>query len=104
MEMGCAAVMANTAIATANDIRAMARAFSQAVIAGRSAYLAGLGRVKGIAEASSPLTGLSKALKSSRLLLSLLIAFKTSSLEKLSKSLSCHSFKIPSIMLWSMIS
>lgn len=57
MEMGCAAVMANTAIATANDIRAMARAFSGAVIAGRSAYLAGLGRVKSIADASSPLTG-----------------------------------------------
>lgn len=58
MEMGCAAVMANTAIATAGDVAAMARAFGQAVEAGRAAYLAGLGRVldRG-ASASSPLTG-----------------------------------------------
>ena len=58
MEMGAAAVMANTAIATAADVALMARAFSQAIVAGRNAYLAGLGRVldfKG--EASSPLTG-----------------------------------------------
>lgn len=58
MEMGAAAVMANTAIATAGDIPAMAEAFRKAIEAGRNAYLAGLGRVreKG-AEASSPLTG-----------------------------------------------
>ena len=58
MEMGCAAVMANTAIATAGDIPMMAEAFKNATIAGRKAYLAGLGRVleKG-ASASSPLTG-----------------------------------------------
>ena len=58
MEMGAAAVMANTAIATAGDVPAMARAFGLAVRAGREAYLAGLGRVieKGAA-ASSPLTG-----------------------------------------------
>lgn len=58
MEMGAAAVMANTAIATAGDIPAMAEAFRKAIEAGRGAYLAGLGRVreKG-AEASSPLTG-----------------------------------------------
>ena len=58
MEMGVAAVMANTAIATAGDIPAMARAFKQAIEAGRAAYLAGLGRVlaKG-GSASSPLTG-----------------------------------------------
>ena len=58
MEMGCAAVMANTAIATAGDIPMMAEAFKNAIIAGRKAYLAGLGRVleKG-ASASSPLTG-----------------------------------------------
>ncbi|MBR3771110.1 MAG: thiazole synthase [Clostridium sp.] len=58
MEMGAAAVMANTAIATAGDIPAMAAAFKQAIEAGRGAYLAGLGRVlnKG-ASASSPLTG-----------------------------------------------
>lgn len=58
MEMGVAAVMANTAIATAGDIPTMAGAFKQAIEAGREAYLAGLGRVldKGAA-ASSPLTG-----------------------------------------------
>lgn len=58
MEMGVDAIMANTAIATAGDIPAMARAFKNAIAAGREAYLAGLGRVveKG-GEASSPLTG-----------------------------------------------
>ena len=58
MEMGAAAVMANTAIATSGDIPAMAEAFSKAIEAGRTAYLAGMGRVltKG-ADASSPLTG-----------------------------------------------
>lgn len=58
MEMGTAAVMANTAIATAGDIPAMAGAFKKAIEAGRAAYLSGLGRVidKG-ASASSPLIG-----------------------------------------------
>lgn len=58
MEMGAAAVMANTAIATAGNIPAMADAFKKAIEAGRTAYLSGLGRVldKG-ATASSPLTG-----------------------------------------------
>ncbi|MBE7720157.1 MAG: thiazole synthase [Lacrimispora celerecrescens] len=58
MEMGAAAVMANTGIATAGDIRLMAEAFKNAVEAGRKAYLAGMGRVmeKG-ASPSSPLTG-----------------------------------------------
>jgi len=58
MEMGAAAVMANTAVATAGDVPAMAEAFKNAIIAGRQAYLSGLGRVldKGAA-ASSPLTG-----------------------------------------------
>ena len=58
MEMGAAAIMANTAIATAGDVPAMALAFRKAVEAGRAAYLSGLGRVmeKG-ASASSPLTG-----------------------------------------------
>ena len=58
MEMGAAAIMANTAIATAGDIVQMAEAFKLAVKAGRQAYLSGLGRVmeKG-ASASSPLTG-----------------------------------------------
>ena len=55
---GAAAVMANTAIATAGDVPAMAGAFKDAIEAGRSAYLAGLGRVleRGAA-ASDPLTG-----------------------------------------------
>ena len=58
MELGAAAVMANTAIATAGDIPAMAEAFKKAIEAGRSAYLAGMGRVlDGRASASSPLTG-----------------------------------------------
>jgi thiazole synthase len=55
MEMGAAACLVNTAIATARDPVKMGAAFGQAVRAGRSAYLAGLGRVleRG-AEASSP--------------------------------------------------
>ena len=58
MEMGAAAVMCNTAIATAGDIPMMAEAFKKAIEAGRRAYLAGLGRVlAGGASASSPLTG-----------------------------------------------
>jgi len=58
MEMGAAAIMANTAIATAGDISAMAGAFKKAIEAGRAAYLSGLGRVleRGAA-ASDPLTG-----------------------------------------------
>ncbi|QGF24581.1 thiazole synthase [Raineyella fluvialis] len=57
MEMGATAIMANTAIATASDIPAMARAFRLAIEAGREGYLAGPGRVleRG-GEASSPLT------------------------------------------------
>ena len=58
MEMGVAAVMANTAIATAGDVPAMAAAFRQAIEAGRTAYLSGPGRVLHTgAAASSPLTG-----------------------------------------------
>ena len=58
MEMGAAAIMANTAIATAGDLVGMAAAFKEAITAGRRAYLAGTGRVlaKG-GVASSPLTG-----------------------------------------------
>ncbi|SEJ62080.1 thiazole-phosphate synthase [Propionispira arboris] len=58
MEMGAAGVLVNTAIATATDPATMAHAFNLAVQAGRSAYLAGLGRVMPSgAAASSPLTG-----------------------------------------------
>ena len=58
MEMGAAAIMANTALATAGDLPLMAAAFRQAIEAGRKAYLSGLGRVlvRGAA-ASAPLTG-----------------------------------------------
>lgn len=58
MEMGAAAIMANTAIATANDIPSMAYAFKLAIESGRKAYLAGTGRVlEHGAVASDPLTG-----------------------------------------------
>ena len=57
MEMGAAACLVNTAIASASDPVAMARAFGQAVKAGREAYLAGLGATSAYGIASSPLTG-----------------------------------------------
>ncbi len=58
MEMGAAAIMANTALATAGNLPLMASAFKCAIEAGRKAYLSGLGRVltRG-ASASDPLTG-----------------------------------------------
>ena len=58
MEMGAAAIMANTALATAGNLPMMASAFKSAIEAGRKAYLAGLGRVlaRG-ASSSDPLTG-----------------------------------------------
>jgi thiazole synthase len=56
MEMGATAVMVNTAVATAENPPAMARAFKNAVLAGRTAYLAGLAP-QSQAAASSPLTG-----------------------------------------------
>lgn len=56
MEMGAAAIMANTGIASASDITLMAKAFKLGIEAGRCAYLARPGRVldKG-ADSSSPL-------------------------------------------------
>lgn len=57
MEMGAEACLLNTAIASAKDPVLMAEAFGKAVIAGRQAYLAGLGATKSLAAASSPLTG-----------------------------------------------
>lgn len=57
MEMGAAAIMANTAIATAGDIPAMADAFRLAIEAGHLAYKAKLGRIQDKGSASSPLTG-----------------------------------------------
>ena len=58
MEMGAAAIMANTALATSGNLPLMAAAFRQAIDAGRKAYLAGLGRVlaRG-SSATDPLTG-----------------------------------------------
>lgn len=58
MEMGAAAVMVNTALATSGDLPTMASAFRKAVESGREAYLSGLGRVltRG-ASPSDPLTG-----------------------------------------------
>ncbi len=58
MEMGAAAIMANTALATAGNLPLMASAFKQAIEAGRMAYLSGLGRVLSRGGSSSnPLTG-----------------------------------------------
>lgn len=57
MELGGAAVLVNTAVATAGDPVAMGEAFGMAVQAGRRAWLAGPGRILDGAEESSPLTG-----------------------------------------------
>lgn len=57
MEMGADAVLVNTAIASSEDPVKMGQAFAQAVEAGRTAYLAKLGRIKKEASASSPLLG-----------------------------------------------
>ena len=58
MEMGAAAIMANTALATAGNLPLMASAFRKAIEAGREAYLSGLGRVLSQGgSASDPLTG-----------------------------------------------
>lgn len=56
LEMGADAVLVNTAIAVAGNPVEMAIAFKEAVIAGRRAYLAGLGTVSHTAEATSPPT------------------------------------------------
>lgn len=57
MEMGCSAVLVNTALATAGDPASMAKAFALAVEAGRRAYIASPGPSTLEADASSPLTG-----------------------------------------------
>lgn len=57
MELGAAAVLVNTAIATAGDPVMMAEAFALAVKAGRKSFISGTGMVREYAEASSPLTG-----------------------------------------------
>jgi thiazole synthase len=58
MELGCDAVLMNTAIAEAKDPILMASAMKHAVIAGREAYLAGRMPKKRYADPSSPLAGL----------------------------------------------
>ena len=56
MEMGAAAIMANTGIASASDITMMAKAFKLGIQAGRLAYLSKPGRVLSHgADPSSPL-------------------------------------------------
>lgn len=62
MELGADAVLVNSAIASAGQPVAMARAFAQAVECGRQAFCAGLGATGQTACASSPLTGFLEAL------------------------------------------
>lgn len=65
MEMGCAAVLINTAIAKAGNPPLMAQAMAEAVRAGRRCFLAG--RIpKGGASASSPLQGVPVSRASAR--------------------------------------
>jgi thiazole synthase len=58
MELGCDAILMNTAIAGAKDPLAMARAMKLAVEAGRLAYGAGRIERRLYATASSPITGM----------------------------------------------
>jgi thiazole synthase len=60
LELGADAVLMNTAIANAQDPILMAQAMKHAVIAGRSAYLAGRMPKRLYATASSPLEGVSR--------------------------------------------
>lgn len=57
MELGCAGVLMNTAIAAAQNPILMASAMKKAIEAGREAYLAGRMPRKRYASASSPLDG-----------------------------------------------
>jgi len=58
MEWGAAGVLVNTAIARAQDPPQMARAFAEAVVAGRRAHLAGRAEISLQALASSPTEGI----------------------------------------------
>ena len=60
MELGCAGVLMNTAIAKAQKPILMAQAMKKAVESGRKAYLAGRMEKKSYASASSPTKGLIK--------------------------------------------
>jgi len=61
LEMGCAAVLVNSAVAAAERPADMAAAFALAVQAGRAAYRAGLMPRRAAARATSPLTSFLKA-------------------------------------------
>ena len=60
MELGCAGVLMNTAIAKSQKPILMAEAMKKAVESGRQAYLAGRMEKKSYASASSPMKGLIK--------------------------------------------
>lgn len=60
MEMGFDAVLLNTAVAKALDPVGMARAFGQAVTAGRLAHDAGLMPKRDMAQASTPIFGMAE--------------------------------------------
>ena len=60
MELGCAGVLMNTAIAKAQKPVLMAKAMKKAIESGRQAYLAGRMEKKSYASASSPMRGLIK--------------------------------------------
>src|ERR1700742_5089782 len=57
MELGADGVLVNTALAAASDSRRMAKAFRDAVEAGRTAWEVGLAAPSQIANPTSPLTG-----------------------------------------------
>jgi thiazole synthase len=56
-ELGCDAVLLNSAVARAHDPVRMARAMAAAAVAGREAFLAGRMPRRWLAEATSPMTG-----------------------------------------------
>src|SRR5947209_959495 len=58
LELGAAGVLVNTAIARAQDPPEMARAFAEAVVAGRRAFKAGRAHIGLKAVASSPVEGI----------------------------------------------
>ena len=58
MELGCDGVLINSAIANAKKPLQMAKAFRNAVISGRDAYLAGRMKKNNFASPSSPIKGL----------------------------------------------
>ena len=58
MEMGCDAVLVNSAIANAKNPILMAKAFKEAVISGRNSFLAGRMKKNFFAKPSSPMKGI----------------------------------------------